>query len=361
MKTLAAKIDDHDRSRAKAVRYIESAGLPPGPSLAFLRQWVGTIPNVGTADAYGRASVAWLGWCAGELVDPFLAREVDAQRYLASLTPYAPATRAVRCAVGRSFYEEAIDKGLCAGNPFRKVRPRNSAPIEPTPALTLPEWERVLDLITEDARGGPGSVLAWRDFTIVYLGGRVGLRCVELVRLTWADVRTRDGDCLLRVHGKGDKWASVAAPGDLRDILEAWRAVCERTLGRPVRGKEAVFPMIGRRDGPGLDAGSSVVRLTTRSMTRLIAGRALDAGLDGPRFAAHCLRATAATLAYQFGADVLRIQIMLRHASISTTLLYIKRAEEGRGSAAGAWMPRSRSDLGKRPPAAIAAPALANL
>ena len=74
----------------------------------------------------------------------------------------------------------------------------------------------------------------------------------------------------------------------------------------------------------------------------MVVRRALDAGLEGPRFAA-CLRATAATLAYEYGADVLRIQAMLRHVSLVTTQIYIKRAEEARGSAAEAWQPRHRS------------------
>jgi integrase len=108
------------------------------------------------------------------------------------------------------------------------------------------------------------------------------------------------------VQGKGDTWVPLALPADVSDALRSWRTVCEEALGRAAKPSEPIFPVVGRSPAPGLDNSGSMVRLDPRSMTRLVANRAIDAGLDGPRFAAHALRATAATLAYHHGADVLR-------------------------------------------------------
>ena len=347
---LATKVDDGPRTRAQALAIIDQARLPDLPTSVLVREWVECIPNPSSARAYARVIVPWLEFCARSDIDPATARSRDARRYLVSLERYAPGTRAMHCAVARSFYEEAIDEGIAAGNPFRKVRPVSSRPIDPTPALRETEWERVLDGIEADAAMGGHRrvVVCARDFAVVYAAGRVGLRRIELVRLAWSTVRERDDGTVLRVHGKGDKWVDMQLPDDVSLCLLTWRTTCEASLGREVWPSEPIFPVVGMGAEPGLDERGHMVHLDPMSMTRLVARRATRAGLEGPRFAAHCLRATAATLAYEHGADVLRIQAMLRHASLTTTQIYIKRAEEARGSAAEEWQPRQRSHSRRR-------------
>jgi integrase len=48
-----------------------------------------------------------------------------------------------------------------------------------------------------------------------------------------------------------------------------------------------------------------------------------DGGLVGPGYAAHVLRATAATLAYRQGANRFDVMTLLRHADPATTDPYI--------------------------------------
>ena len=172
------------------------------------------MPNPGSAAAYARALVPWLVYCtrggvdpAAGSVDPAAATAWDARGYLASLAGKAPGTQAMYCAVARSFYQVAIDERIAAVNPFYRVRPRSSAPVEPTPALTEDEWERVLDAIEADAGrfGGRRILVCGRDFAVVYVAGRVGLRRIELVRMTWGDIRPRTAGTTLRVRGKADK------------------------------------------------------------------------------------------------------------------------------------------------------------
>ncbi|MCV0377573.1 hypothetical protein, partial [Microbacterium sp.] len=76
-----------------------------------------------------------------------------------------------------------------------------------------------------------------------------------------------------------------------------------------------------------------LARLSTRAISRIVAGRITDAemhmidGVPGVRFAAHCLRSTGATLALESGADVLDINALLRHIKLETTIAYLRRLE----------------------------------
>ena len=48
-------------------------------------------------------------------------------------------------------------------------------------------------------------------------------------------------------------------------------------------------------------------------------------GIEGARFGAHALRATAATNALDNGADIAKVQEWLGHANVSTTRIYDRR------------------------------------
>lgn len=73
------------------------------------------------------------------------------------------------------------------------------------------------------------------------------------------------------------------------------------------------------------------------TLGKLVKARMIDAGFDGPCYGAHTLRATAATIAHENGADMLTIARLLRHANARTTQGYIKASENRRHSAADSW------------------------
>ncbi len=60
-----------------------------------------------------------------------------------------------------------------------------------------------------------------------------------------------------------------------------------------------------------------------KDISRIVKRRFAAVGIVHDGMAAHSLRATAAVLAYQAGADLLEIQQLLRHKSLDTTRIYL--------------------------------------
>jgi site-specific recombinase XerD len=63
-------------------------------------------------------------------------------------------------------------------------------------------------------------------------------------------------------------------------------------------------------------------RLATGSISRIVKSRLRKAGLNSKYYTAHSLRHTAATVALKAGASLEKVQEMLGHADINTTLMY---------------------------------------
>ena len=219
-------------------------------------------------------------------------------------------------------------------NPFRGVKSPSNEPITPTPALTLLQFEHLLTMIRADFGHADGDRCARRDFAMVYLMGRLGLRREETRKLHWGDLRGTGDAVTLTVHGKGDKYADVHVPHDVDEVLRSWSEVLAIAVGQ-VPGPDApIFPALG--------AAHRYVKermwpLSVFSVGAIVRRRMIDAGFDGPRYGAHALRATAATVAHENGADLLAISRLLRHANPKTTERYIKTSENRRTSAAESW------------------------
>lgn len=161
-----------------------------------------------------------------------------------------------------------------------------------------------------------GSVAGLRDFAIVNLLLRTGLRTIEVIRADVGDVRQQSGVPVLRIQGKGRADKSdvvVLTDAALRPIyayLAARGAVADDA---------ALFASHSdRNDGQ---------RMTTRSISRVVKEHLRSIGLDSRRLSAHSLRHTAITFALQGGATVQEAQALARHASLSTTMIYAHAAD----------------------------------
>jgi integrase len=338
------------RTRAEVLAVFDRYGLAPSALVLFARAWIETILNLSTAFMYSRAIGGWLAWCEGSDVDPGTARVLDARRYLTVLASRtANKSMAVYCAAARKFYRAAIESELAVGNPFVGVGPSNEKPKEETPALTEQEFDRVLDIIEANARASTRPLSIWRDFTVVYLAGRIGIRRIELIRLDGSAPRRDEAGWLLRVDGKGDDHGLMRLPADCGAVIEFWRGMLEQALGRPLTPSEPLLPQIGNRLAPPLDASGHLVHLAPGSVTRMVSKYLKAADLEGPRLAAHCLRSTAATIGYEHTRDLDRVQRLLRHARRETTIPYVKRWEAKHASVADEWRPRPRHATGTEP------------
>lgn len=173
--------------------------------------------------------------------------------------------------------------------------------------LTLNQIQKLLHHMERDSFQGI------RDFAIINLLIRTGLRTIELVRSNVGDIRQESGQSVLWVQGKG------------RDSKDEFVVLTDQTLlpiqeylkkcrSKRLRENDPLFSSISDRN--------SGMRLTTRSISRIVKDNLRRIGIDNLRLTAHSLRHTAITLALQGGASLQEAQALGRHANINTTMIY---------------------------------------
>jgi len=161
------------------------------------------------------------------------------------------------------------------------------------------EVRRLLDSC--DRNGAAGR----RDYAILTLLVRLGLRAAEVARMQLEDVDWRAGELL--VHGKGPREENMPLPVDVGQAL-----VDYLRHGRPDTTSRAVFL---RRQVPLRGLGSiGVTSVVYRACER--------AGVT--RVGAHRLRHTAATEMLRAGASLGEVGQALRQRSPSSTAIYAK-------------------------------------
>jgi integrase/recombinase XerD len=162
-----------------------------------------------------------------------------------------------------------------------------------------------------------GKVL--RDYAIINLLLRTGLRTVELMRAKVEDIIFKGSQRVLLVQGKGrdEKDNFVLLTDKTYKPIEAYLA----TRG-PVTGSEPLFTSTSNN--------SSGDSLTTRSIS-YIAKEGLKAiGLNEKAFTAHSLRHTTAVNILRAGGSLETAQFTLRHSNPATTQIYTSTLNEER-------------------------------
>lgn len=154
------------------------------------------------------------------------------------------------------------------------------------------------------------TLVGARDFAVLMLLARLGLRTIEVVRLGLDDLHWRAGE--ITVCGKGGGCDVMPLPGDVGEALVVYLSVLDATLVRERIGSRRVFVSFR---APLRPISASIVR-------HLVAGACRRAGL--PRIGAHRLRHTLATELLFEGASLTDIGQVLRHKSIDSTAVYAK-------------------------------------
>lgn len=149
------------------------------------------------------------------------------------------------------------------------------------------------------------TALGRRDYAILLLLVRLGLRRGEVAALQLDDIDWRRGEIVICGKGRHDAWLPL--PPDVGAALVAHlRRRCPRLPDR------YLFRRSRAPQGP----------LTPEAITSVV-HRACARGRL-PRFGAHRLRHTAATQMLQRGASLSEIAQVLRHRDLRTTALYAK-------------------------------------
>jgi integrase/recombinase XerD len=149
------------------------------------------------------------------------------------------------------------------------------------------------------------STFGRRDYAVLTLLARIGLRAGEVAALELGDIDWRAGEIVVR--GKGRREERLPLPVDVGEALAAWLR-----RGRPRCEIPTVFTRVRAPRRPLTSGGVSAIVRAACARTSL------------PEVNAHRLRHTAATEMLRAGASLMEVGQVLRHASVLTTAIYAK-------------------------------------
>ena len=158
-----------------------------------------------------------------------------------------------------------------------------------------------------------------RDFAIVNLLLRTGLRTIEVVRANIEDITFKGDKRVLLVHGKGrdEKDAFVILTDKAYKPIESYLEERGRT-----NIKEPLFTSTSNNNKGG--------RLSTRTISYIAKEALKSIGLDNKSFTAHSLRHTTAVNILRAGGSLEMAQFTLRHTNPATTQIYTSTLNEER-------------------------------
>jgi site-specific recombinase XerD len=144
-----------------------------------------------------------------------------------------------------------------------------------------------------------------RDYAVLVLLARLGLRAGEVAALELGDIDWHAGELIIR--GKGRRRERLPLPADVGEAMAGWL----------------------RRGRPRCDCSLVITRvraphrgLSTAGVSAIVSAACRRAGL--PELNAHRLRHTAATEMLRAGAALTEVGQVLRHSSVLTTAVYAK-------------------------------------
>jgi len=149
-----------------------------------------------------------------------------------------------------------------------------------------------------------------RDKALLTTLFSTGMRVSELCALDRDKIDSKRGEVSIR--GKGSKIRVVFLSDDAKNILSDY-------LNKRPDTDEALFIRVPHSKNFSKEAD---LRLTPRSIQRIVEKYATKAGIVGKNVSPHTLRHSFATDLLRNGADIRSVQALLGHSSVTTTQIY---------------------------------------
>jgi integrase/recombinase XerC/integrase/recombinase XerD len=156
-----------------------------------------------------------------------------------------------------------------------------------------------------------------RDFAIVNLILRTGLRTIEVVRLNIEDITYKQERRILKVWGKGHSEKDSFVILSDKAYLPIANYLATR---KGAKAGEPLFTSTSHQNAGG--------RLTTKTISTICKDGLKAIGLDGKEFTAHSLRHTTAVAILKHGGQLTDVQSVLRHTSPVTSQIYTESVKE---------------------------------
>jgi site-specific recombinase XerD len=152
------------------------------------------------------------------------------------------------------------------------------------------------------------TVIGRRDYAILLLLARLGLRAGEVASLRLDDLNWEQGS--LTIRGKGGRWARMPLPQDVGEAIIDYLA-----NGRSSGADRRLFL---RTHAPrtGFRGATPISIIASKALAR--------ARIDHPRGGAHIFRHSLATEMLRQGSSLAEIGDVLRHQHPDTTRIYAK-------------------------------------
>lgn len=256
----------------------------------------------------------------------------------------APRSVAYALAVIGAMFRWLVEQRYLVANPFSGVKVRGAShatPMDTGRGFSEGEWA-IIRAVADGLEWSYGWQVpaAQRLRFVLDFAYATGLRVSELVGAKLGQLEIdAHGDHWLKLVGKGNKSGKVALPPLVRSALD--HSLMQRGLPiTPVHWKPST-PLIADLGDPGSKSGITAARVW-RVMKRFFITVAATIEKDAPataeklrRASPHWMRHTHATHALARGAELTTVRDNLRHASVSTTSLYLHTDEVKRARQMG--------------------------
>jgi len=259
---------------------------------------------------YRHDAKVFAAWLVEHDLSPETITRSDLIAYRSYLgTTYQKATAARMLSVARRLLDEAVNKGKLAVNPAKGVKGFRVSNETPHTALKKSQAKDLLKAIDRS------SVLGKRDYALVSLLLRTGIRRSECAALTLGDIKLEQGHHVAVIeHGKGDKRRIVKLPVDVFRAIEDYLKVAGRRNDSP---QAPLF--CGCTKGHQSTSQGVSDKLIERTVIKY--GKLIDV----PDLTPHGLRSTFITLAIEGGATLTQVQYAAGHSDPRTTERYQQR------------------------------------
>lgn len=172
------------------------------------------------------------------------------------------------------------------------------------------------------AAKGKGKLKDLRDRAIIGLMLTAGLRTIEICRANVGDIHTINGATFMYVLGKGrsERAEKIRIAPQVYSLIQSYL----KARGA-VKNTEPLFVSTSNR--------CKNARLDTQTIRKMIKFNLREIGLDSKRLSAHSLIHTAATTMIIAGVELAKVQMVLRHKNINTTMIYNNAIERLKNTA----------------------------
>ena len=262
--------------------------------------------SLNSRNTYLNAMTQFVRWCTEKHITEPKKETILSYKFWLDTKGLSAYTKAMYIVVIRRFFLWAEDSGLYS-NVARGVKGiKRYVKSHQKESLSIDALKKLLASIDCSTLHGK------RDFALINILVRTGLRLKEIASATLEDMYEQRGEMLLWIHGKGraskDEFVLLTPQTltSLHDYLQMRVIKSE---------KDPLFISLSDRN-----FGK---KLTIFSLSRIIKGRLRAAGFDSKRITAHSLRHTFGVLSMQAGASLYEVQLAMRHTAPTTTQLYL--------------------------------------